>query len=66
MTLTQFALRWILMFDEVSCAIPGAKSAAQAEENFTAGERAELPAETMQKVRALYDGSIRPLVHHYW
>ena len=37
MTLTQFALRWILMFDAVTCAIPGAKTPAQAEENFGGG-----------------------------
>src|SRR5512140_2165968 len=30
-TMTQFALRWILMFDAVTCAIPGAKRPAQAE-----------------------------------
>ena len=32
-SLTQLALRWILMFDGVTCAIPGARTAAQAREN---------------------------------
>ncbi len=31
--LTQMALRWILMFDAVTCAIPGAKHVEQVEEN---------------------------------
>jgi len=66
MSLTQFALRWILMFDAVTCAIPGAKRPAQAEENFGAADLPPLSAETMTAVRAIYDRSIRPLVHHYW
>ena len=40
-TLAQMALRWILMFPEVTCAIPGSKRASQAEENIAA---AGLPA----------------------
>lgn len=35
-TLAQLALRWILMFPEVSAAIPGAKTPAQAEQNVQA------------------------------
>ncbi len=34
MTRAQMALRWILMFDEVSCVIPGAKRPSQVEENI--------------------------------
>ena len=37
-TLAQFALRWILMFDAVTCAIPGARTAAQARENAAAAD----------------------------
>jgi len=66
MSLTQFALRWILMFDAVTCAIPGAKRPSQAEENIAAADLPAFSAETMQKVRAIYDEKIRPLVHHYW
>jgi aryl-alcohol dehydrogenase-like predicted oxidoreductase len=40
-SMAQFALRWILMFDAVSCAIPGAKNARQALANTQA---ADLPA----------------------
>ena len=66
MTLTQFALRWILMFDAVTCAIPGAKRPSQAEENFAAADLPPLSEETMQAVRAIYDRNIRALVHQRW
>jgi len=66
MTLTQFALRWILMFDAVTCAIPGAKRPAQVEENVAAADLPQLSEETMRRVRELYERSIQPLVHQYW
>ena len=66
MSMTQFALRWILMFDAVSCAIPGAKRPSQAEENIAAAEFAPLSEETMLAVRRIYEARIKPLVHHYW
>ncbi len=65
-TMARFALRWILMFDAVSCVIPGAKRPAQAEDNIRASELPPLSAETMARVRAIYDTYIRPLVHHRW
>jgi len=66
MSMTQFALRWILMFDAVTCAIPGAKRPSQADENFTAADLAPLSEETMAQVRSIYNRQIRELVHHYW
>jgi aryl-alcohol dehydrogenase-like predicted oxidoreductase len=66
MSMAQFALRWILMFDAVTCAIPGAKRPAQVDENFSAGDLPRIPTETMDQVRAIYDQHIRDLVHHYW
>ncbi len=66
MSLVQFALRWILMFDAVTCAIPGAKRPSQADENFKAADLPALSAETMQKVRAVYDRYIREGVHQLW
>ncbi|MEP0761894.1 MAG: aldo/keto reductase [Chloroflexota bacterium] len=65
-TMAQFALRWILMFDAVSCAIPGAKRPAQAEDNIRASELSPLSKETMARVRDIYDTYIRTLVHHRW
>ncbi len=66
MTMTQFALRWILMFDAVTCAIPGAKTEAQARDNAAAADLPTLSAETMAAVRAIYDARIRALVHDQW
>jgi aryl-alcohol dehydrogenase-like predicted oxidoreductase len=65
-SMTQFALRWILMFDAVTCAIPGAKNPTQAEDNAKAADLPTLDAATMDKVRSIYDARIRGLVHHYW
>jgi aryl-alcohol dehydrogenase-like predicted oxidoreductase len=65
-TMTQFALRWILMFDAVTCAIPGAKRPAQVEENCRAADFPPLADATMQQVREIYDRRIREQVHHYW
>jgi len=66
MTLAQFALRWILMFEAITCAIPGAKRPAQAEQNASAADLPPLSEETMRKVKELYDRQIKPLVHQYW
>lgn len=66
LNLTQFALRWILMFDAVTCAIPGARRPSQAEENFSAADFPALSPHLMTGVREIYDRLIRPHVHHYW
>lgn len=66
MTMAQFALRWILMFDAVTCAIPGAKRPAQADENFTVADLPPLDDKTIVEVNSIYETQIRPLVHHYW
>jgi aryl-alcohol dehydrogenase-like predicted oxidoreductase len=66
MTMAQFALRWILMFDAVTCAIPGAKRPSQAEDNARAADFPPLTAQTMRAVREIYERRIQPLVHHYW
>jgi aryl-alcohol dehydrogenase-like predicted oxidoreductase len=65
-TMAQFALRWILMFEAVSCTIPGAKRPSQVEDNCAASDLPPLPEETMARVRRIYDEKIRPLVHQVW
>lgn len=66
MTLAQFALRWITMFPEVTCAIPGAKNPQQAESNVAAADLPALSQEVMQQVQDIYDRKIRALVHQSW
>jgi aryl-alcohol dehydrogenase-like predicted oxidoreductase len=65
-SMAQFALRWILMFDAVSCAIPGGKRPEQVAENCAASNLLPLSEETMRTVRAIYDERIRPGVHPRW
>jgi aryl-alcohol dehydrogenase-like predicted oxidoreductase len=65
-TMSQFALRWILMFDAVSCAIPGAKRPEQVSENCHASDLPLLTPETMRQVQHIYDEMIRPGVHQRW
>jgi aryl-alcohol dehydrogenase-like predicted oxidoreductase len=65
-TMAQMALRWILMFPEVACAIPGAKRPSQAEENVHAADLSPLSKGSMQKIREIYDQHIRSQVHQLW
>ena len=65
MTMVQLALRWILMFDAVTCATPGAKRLSQADENFAAADMPSLSEDMMARVRDIYDRHIRELVHDY-
>ena len=65
-TLAQLALRWILMFEGVTAAIPGAKSPEQARANAAAADLPRLSDALMQRVRELYERYARPLVHQRW
>ncbi|HEY3391197.1 MAG TPA: aldo/keto reductase, partial [Lacipirellulaceae bacterium] len=65
-TLTQFALRWILMFEAVTCAIPGAKRPEQAADNCVAADLPPLSDAAMTAVRRIYDKHIRAQVHYRW
>ncbi|MFC4454058.1 aldo/keto reductase [Deinococcus sonorensis] len=65
-TLAQLALRWILMFPEVSCAIPGARTPQQVEANAAAADLPPLSEAQMQAVQQTYDELIRPQVHALW
>lgn len=66
MSMAAFALRWILMNDAVTCAIPGAKRVQQVEENVKAADLPALPDATMAAVSKLYDARLRALVHQSW
>lgn len=65
-SLAQFALRWILEFQAVACAIPGAKRPSQVRENIATCELRALPKASMQRVSEIYESRIKALVHHYW
>ncbi len=66
MTLAQMALRWVLMFDAVTCAIPGGKTPRQVQENVAATDLPPLSADAMAAVQALYDTRLAAHVHQRW
>jgi aryl-alcohol dehydrogenase-like predicted oxidoreductase len=65
-TMARFALRWILMSDAVSVAIPGARNAGQARSNAEAALLPPLSDAVMADLVAIYDQDIRPHVHQRW
>ena len=65
-SLARVALRWILMFDAVSCVIPGASRPEQVIDNAAAAELPPLSDGQMNQVREIYDQLIRPSVHPLW
>jgi aryl-alcohol dehydrogenase-like predicted oxidoreductase len=65
-TLAQLALRWIQMFPEVTCSIPGGRRVAQVEENVAAAELPALSEEAMGAIKALYERDVSAHVHHLW
>ena len=66
MTPAQFALRWILMHDAVTCTIPGAKNPSQEQDNAAAADFPPISDAVMQAVKNLYNLRIKPSVHQHW
>ena len=65
-TMAQFALRWILMFDAVSLAIPGAKNVQQAADNALSADIPAFSDEVIAATHQIYDKYIRDQVHQRW
>ncbi len=65
-TMAQLALRWILMFPEVSTVIAGAKNPQQAQDNAGAVNLPPLSNDIMQRVEDIYNRRIRTQVHQRW
>jgi aryl-alcohol dehydrogenase-like predicted oxidoreductase len=65
-SMASFALRWILMNEAVTCAIPGGKRPSQVDENCSAAALPPLSEATMADVREIYETKIRPHVQYYW
>lgn len=64
--LSPLALRWILMFEEVSTVIPGASNPQQVKANFEALNVPALDNGQYQKVQEIYKKYIKSSVHHLW
>ncbi len=65
-SMTQFALKWILRFEGITCAMPGAKRPSQVEENAAASDLPSLGESTMDTARQVYERLIKPQVHYRW
>jgi len=66
LSLSEFALAWILSHEAVSCAIPGARTPEQVDENARAGDGPPLPSDQLAGVRAIYEARIQAQVHQRW
>jgi aryl-alcohol dehydrogenase-like predicted oxidoreductase len=64
--LAPLALKWILMFDEVSCIIPGASKPGQVGSNMQALNLPELSKNNLKEIYTVYEKYIKPLVHQRW
>jgi len=64
--LSLIALKWILMFKEVSCIIPGASRFDQIESNLKAVDFPDLNDTEIKKINEIYDRLIKDQVHQLW
>ena len=64
--LAAIALRWILMYQEVSVVIPGASKLTQLQSNVKAGQLPPLTAEQLSQVKKVYEKYIKAEVHQLW
>ena len=65
-SMAEFALRWALMAEAVTCVIPGGRRPSQVDDNCHAADRPPLTADVMTAVRRIYETRVRPHVHHRW
>ena len=64
--LAPVALKWVLMFREVGCVIPGASKIEQLIFNLTPPHMPDLEDNKMKAIGDIYDRYIRELVHERW
>jgi aryl-alcohol dehydrogenase-like predicted oxidoreductase len=64
--MVSLALKWIQMFDEVSCIIPGASNPTQVISNLDAIRIKNLTQDQIQAINRVYDNKIKTMVHQLW
>ena len=64
-TLADLALKWILMHNEVTVAIPGAKNKQQASLNVNSIELEDISS-LMPQIKNIYDEFLKEDIHHRW
>ena len=65
-SLTDLALKWILMHDEVSVVIPGAINKSQVQMNTKASDLEDISSLLLPKINSIYNELIKPDVHNRW
>ena len=64
-TMSQFALKWVLMHEDVTVVIPGAVNSKQVKTNCTASELESID-DIMPEIRKIYEQYIKDDVHEKW
>jgi aryl-alcohol dehydrogenase-like predicted oxidoreductase len=64
--LPAYALRWILMYDAVSCVIPGASRLGHVGSNAQAADLPPLTPEQMAGIGDIYEKYLKADVHQCW
>ena len=64
-SLSELALKWILMHDEVSVVVPGAINKSQVQMNTKAVDLEDVSS-LLPKINSIYDELIKPDVHNRW
>lgn len=64
--MTKYAIKWILMSENVSCVIPGASNSMQVKENVSVSEFPILNDVQMRETKKVYENIIKPFAHHLW
>ena len=64
-SLTDLALKWILVHNEVSVVIPGATNKSQVQMNTHATDLEDISS-LLPKINSIYDELIKPEVHNRW
>ena len=63
--LSQLALKWILMHQEVTVVIPGAINSSQVKQNTDVSEK-EIITDLMPEIKTIFEKYIKDDVDHRW
>lgn len=64
--LALLAIRWVLMYDAVSCVIPGASSPSQVQNNLQSADLPQISSDDMLFIKSVYEEYIKGDVHQVW
>jgi len=64
--LALLAIKWVLMYEEVSCVIPGASSPSQVQKNLLAADLQQISEADMTFIKSVYQQYVKEDVHQVW